>query len=222
MKLIKKYILFILLPLLFFDAYSQRNSISTKLIYISSSKIFLYPESPDQILRKKNLPLENIWGIGIEYQKSFNESKYGIGLNIEYLRKTIKLHNFNTTDGYWSIPIELTGYFFIPLGLEKWKIFMGGGGGIYFGNRILRKDYIIQENIKFKPGFGIHVLGGIEYYFVNNLAVKSQMKFRDLYFQTKSLFLSDPSDLTNTTMKEYNSKINVDGMILELGIVFSF
>lgn len=222
MKHSYKYFLIFLILLLQFNAYSQRNSISPKLIYISSSKIFLFPESTDEILRKKNLPLENNWGFGLEYQKLFNESKYGLGINIEYIRKTVKFENFNTTDGYWALPIELTGYFFIPLGLEKWKIFMGGGCGVYFGNRILKKENIIQENIKFTPGYGIHVLGGVEYYLIKNLAIKSQMKFRDLFFQTKSLFLSDPSDLNNPTLREYHSKINVDGMILELGIVFSF
>lgn len=225
MKLTSKYVLLILkifFPFIFLNTYAQNNSISLKLIYISSSKIYLYPESPDIILRKKNLPLENIWGIGIEYQKLFNESKYGLGLNVEYIRKTIDFENFNTTDGYWALPVELTGYFFIPLGFEKWKIFMGGGGGAYFGNRILQKENIIQDNIKLIPGFGIHVLGGFEYYIINNLAIKLQMKFRDLFFQTKSLFLSDPSDMQNVTLREYDSKINIDGMILEFGILFSF
>lgn len=218
----KKILLYSFIFLLLVShATAQRNSLSSKLIYVSSSKIYLFPEASDLILRKKNLPIENIWGISIEYRRIFNEDKYGLGINIDYIRKTINLNTFGTTDGFWSIPIEVTAYFFIPLGLEKWKIFMGGGIGAYLGGRLLTKENSIESSSGSSPGYGIHILGGIEYYFYRQFAIKTQMKFRDLSFKTSNKFYSNQDDFNNTSI-DYKSRINVDGMILELGIVYSF
>ena len=218
----KIHLFFVILFLLQSLCIAQNNSFGLKLIYVSSSKIYLFPESSDLILRKKHLPIENIWGVSFEYRRSFNEAKFGIGMNVDYIRKTIGPNTFNTKDGFWALPIEITAYFFIPLGIENWKIFMGGGAGTYLGGRLLTQEITNQISSEFTPGFGIHILGGIEYLFFNNFAIQTKMKFRDLYFKTNNKYYSYQNGINNNLSSDYKSRVSIDGMIVELGLLYSF
>lgn len=196
---------------------SQIQDISIKIVYLNSSKIFIYPDSPDLLLRKKNIPIDDIWGLGVEYRKNFKDYKFNLGLNLEYLQKVIKNSTFKSDDGFWTIPIELTGYFYLPLGIEKWNIFMGAGLGAYIGGRNLKQDQKPTYNKNQKPGFGIHVIGGLDYFLLKEFGLRFELKFRDLYFNTTNKF--ENGDIYPD---EFQSKVNADGMILSLGIVYNF
>lgn len=217
----KKIIAALSLILLIFvgnlHAEDYRSSIFLKGLYITSSKIYLHPDASDFILRSKHLPIENIYGGGIDFRINLSSAKIQLGLSIDYISKVQKNDLQKTKDGFTAIPVEISGYFYIPITSSDISVFMGTGGGLYFGERKYSLNNLKARSIDKKLGFGIHVLGGVDYLVFDNFILRSQLKFRDLYFRTSNQFVTPDTD-----QKPFVSQVNVDGMILELGIVFTF
>ncbi|MDP2210090.1 MAG: OmpW family outer membrane protein [Bacteroidota bacterium] len=211
--------LFLLLILFVGNVHSgdYKSSIFLKGLYITSSKIYLYPDASDFILRSKYLPIENIYGGGVDFRVNLSSAKIQLGLSVDFISKAQKNDLQKTEDGFTAIPVEISGYFYIPITNSDISIFMGTGAGLYFGERkySLNNQQAILIDKKF--GFGIHVLGGIDYSVYENFILRSQLKFRDLYFRTTNQFVASDID-----EKPFVSQVNVDGMIVELGIVFTF
>jgi hypothetical protein len=195
-------------------AQEDNYSISLKISYTTSSKIFLNSNSPDLFLRGKNLSVENIYGGGFEVRRKITDSQIQIGLSADYVSKLVNFTRTNTKDGFWSIPVELTGYFYIPVLDGGVKIFIGGGGGYYIGERTYSISQSNAQIVSRSPGVGIHILGGVDYYFYKGFGVRSQLKFRDVQFKTISRF-------PGTSTDDLNSQINIDGMTVEMGLVYS-
>lgn len=217
----KKRIAYISFLLIFFagnvTAGDYKSSIFLKGLYITSSKIYLYPDASDFILRSKHLPIENIYGGGVDFRVNLSGAKIQLGLSVDYISKTQKNDLQKTEDGFTAIPLEITGYFYIPITESHIFIFMGTGGGLYFGERKYSLNNLEARLVDKKFGFGIHVLGGIDYSVYDNFILRSQLKFRDLYFRTNNQFVAPDID-----QEPFVSQVNIDGMILEFGIVFTF
>lgn len=190
-------------------------SISLKLSYTTSSKIFLNPNSPDLFLRGKYLSVVNIYGSSFEARRKIPDTQIQIGLSADYISKLENFTETKTKDGFWAIPIELTGYFYIPVLEGVVKIFIGGGAGYYIGERTYSISQSNAQVVSRSPGIGIHILGGVDYYFYKGLGVRSQLKFRDVQFKTTSRF-------PDTNTDDLKSQINIDGMTVEIGLVYSF
>ncbi len=194
-----------------------KSSIFLKGLYITSSKIYLYPDASDFILRSKHLPIENIYGGGVDFRVNLSGAKIQLGLSVDYISKAQKNDLQKTEDGFTAIPVEISGYFYIPITNSDISIFMGTGAGLYFGERKYSLNNQQAHLIDKKFGFGIHVLGGIDYSVYENYILRSQLKFRDLYFRTTNQFVASDID-----EMPFVSQVNVDGMIVEVGIVFTF
>jgi hypothetical protein len=188
-------------------------SISLKLSYTTSSKIFLNSNSPDLFSRGKYLSVENIYGGGFEVRRKIPETQIQIGLSVDYVSKLENFTQTKTKDGFWAIPIELTG-FYMPILDGDVKVFIGGGCGYYIGERTYSISKSNAQVVRRNPGVGIHILGGVDYYFYKGLGVRSQLKFRDVQFKTTSRF-------PGTNTDDLNSQINIDGMNVEVGLVYS-
>ncbi len=216
----KKRIAYLSLLLLIFvgnvHAQKYKFSIFGKGVYITSSKIYLYPDASDFMLRSKHLQIENLYGGGVDFRVNLSRAKIQLGLSVEYISKAQKIDLQNTEDGFNAIPVEISGYFFIPITNSDISIFMGTGAGLYFGGRRYSLNNQQAHLIDKKFGYGIHVLGGIDYSIYDNFILRSQLKFRDLYFRTINQFVASDID-----EKPFVSQVNIDGMILELGIVFT-
>lgn len=211
--------LFLLLLLFVGNVYAggYKSSIFLKGLYITSSKIYSHPDASDFILRSKHLPIENIFGGGVDFRINLASAKIQLGLSVDYISKTQKNDLQKTEDGFTTIPVELTGYFYIPITNSDIFIFMGTGGGLYYGERKYSLNNIDAHILDKKFGFGIHVLGGVDYLVYRNFVLRTQLKFRDLYFRTTNQFVASDID-----EKPFVSQVNVDGMIVEFGIVFTF
>lgn len=194
-----------------------KHSVFLKGLYVTSSKIYLYPDASDFILRSKHLPIEDIFGGGVDFRINLAKAKIQLGLSVDYISKTQKNDLQKTEDGFVAIPIEISGYFYIPITNSDISIFMGIGAGLYFGERKYSLNNLDARLVDKKLGFGIHVLSGVDYSVYDYITLRSQLKFRDLYFRTTNQFVNSAID-----EKPFISQVNVDGMILELGIVFTF
>lgn len=198
------------------DVFAQEDtySLSLKFSYTTSSKIFLNPNSTDLLLRGKYFSVDNIYGWGIELRRKINDTQIQVGLSADYVSKLEDVQRTNSRDGFWAIPIELTGYFYIPILEGDLKIFLGGGGGYYIGERTYYISQTKAQVVSRNPGAGIHILGGVDYYFYKGLGIRSQMKFRDVQFKTTSR-------INGQKTSDLKSQTNIDGMTIELGLVSS-
>jgi len=105
-------------------ASDKRFSIALKGSLTTGSQLFPNPNSSDVFQRAQFFSLKDIWGYGIEARYRFPETDLAIGLSADYLRivesSSVRRSGFQipVDDGYRVIPVELTGYFLIPLSGE--------------------------------------------------------------------------------------------------------
>jgi outer membrane protein W len=199
------------------NVFAQESTYSVffKFSYTTSSKIFLHPNSPDILLRGTYLSVDNIYGYGVDLRRKVSDTRMQIGLAVDYISKMENFDRTRTKDGFWALPLELTGYFYIPVLEGDVKIFLGGGLGYYLGERTYYLSGTKAPVIDKCPGAGIHILGGVDYYFNKNFGMRSQLKFRDVQFKTTSKMLE-------SNLGDLESQINIDGMTLEIGVVYAF
>lgn len=216
-------------------AISQKfaHSISIFGSFTTTSKLFHHPDDKIESYRNQYLPLNNIFGIGIDYRYNFSPANIQFGLGIEYLKKIEQLtyilyQNKQVTikDGFITIPFELSGYFRIPIGGENFKPFMGGGVGFYWGQRIYELANVQTQTIHNKFGFGIHIIGGVEYLLISNISLRAEVKFRDVQFGATNKFLQTTTTYDNMIISlpdgPFESYLHIDGMILTFGTVINF
>jgi hypothetical protein len=129
-------------------------------------------------------------------------------------------------DGYRMFPIELSGYFIIPVSTEKFKLYIGGGGGVYWGERIRNFSIASSEPVNRPLNFGIHVLSGLEYFVREQFSIRGEMKFRDPQFDTESQYTTDRITVNGLTYalstQPFKSKVNLDGIVFQLQVAFHF
>ena len=199
----------------------------------TSSLLYTHPDSPDPITRGESVEFAGFFGTGAELRYRLPESNVAIGLSADYIRARSlgKIQAFPGTvipveDGYTVVPVEVTGYFIIPFSSETFGVYMGGGGGIYFGQRTHRLGTTDAALVKSAPGAGIHVLGGITYRFYGAFEAAFEMKFRDVQFKNTNAFTESriryESVFVNVDQQPFTSRTQTDGIVFQIGIGFSF
>ena len=196
----------------------------------TSSLIYLTPDAIDPVARGNTFDLTGAFGYGAEIRFRIPETSLALGFSTDYIRSRGTSSLNGTTlpveDGYTAIPVELTGYFIIPLSGEYFGVFMGGGAGMYFGSRTYSLAGVEAVTVQNTPGFAIHVLGGISYRFLNSFQGIFEMKFRDLQFESVDAFntrvIRYQDTVINVSTQPFKSRIETDGIIFQLGIAYTF
>jgi opacity protein-like surface antigen len=213
------------------DAEEHQFSFSLKGNFTTGSQLFLNPDSPDDIQRAQYLAIEDFFGYSIEIRYLIPETNLAIALSTDYIRTTtsqsiIQGAQIPVKDGYRVIPIELTGYFIIPVSGPTFGIYMGGGGGAYFGRRIYEIAGVEAQTTDQGHGFGIHVLGGLSYRFTERFSLCGEMKFRDLQFKTTNQFsvkqVSYQGTVVSLPHDTFAARVHTDGVIFQIGASLSF
>lgn len=229
----------LILFMLFLFCYTQLYAQSFQLLdvslnynYTTTSRLFLHPYSSDPIVRASYESLDDIFSFSGEVRIQILESLVG-SIWLESIKKTFTNDNFNLggtkakiKDGYEIYPVEISLYYLLPFSTERFKFFMGGGGGLYFGKHIRQLGDVSIFSDGSKIGYGIQVSLGMDYLIYDFISVRTQMRFRDPEVELKSKY-------TNTTVtyegKKYqiapttfSSKVNIDGITFCAGIVFHF
>ena len=213
-------------------AQERPTSLSLFGSYTTSSKVFYRTADPDEFLRSQFFPLEDILSAGIDLRRTLPPGNLQLGLSAELIsRSTESAVPYGTlsvpvTDGLTAVPVEGTGYFFIPVGNEEIRVFMGGGVGLYFGERRYTYAGTSAEVADRTTGFGIHVLSGMEWYCSPVLSVRGQLKFRDVQFETVNRFARSSATYQGTAVplpaEPLRSRVNIDGMHLAVGLAVHF
>lgn len=200
----------------------------------TSAKLFYLPEDSSEIVRSRYETLKNVLGAGLEMRIRPPGSSIFFSLSGEYQRKTLEqqqLLGFTTPpsvlpteSGYWMIPIEATINVDVPLGSDRFGLVMGAGAGIYYAERLLSVVGVpaVAENVR--PAFGLHIRTSAEYLITNWMTVMAELRFRNPQITTTNRFqeLSRTvgDDLVEFPQDEIPGRLDVDGMIVALGIVF--
>ncbi len=214
------------------DAQSKYFSLSVKGSLTTGSQLFPNPTSAYEFQRAQFFSLKDIIGYGVELRYRFPETDLAIALSADYLRK-VEASDIRVAgklipeeDGYRVIPVELTGYFIIPISGERIGVYMGGGVGAYFGRRVWRRANVEATTIDAGNGYGIHVLSGISYRFTGFFSLNVELKFRDLQFDSVTQFPVSQtlfgSTLVTLPTQPQQSRVHTDGMIIQLGAVVDF
>ena len=236
--MIKKLILvFFIISTSTFSQYNgNKFSFGINTLYTTTSKVFLFPNSSDEILRNTSNDIDNIFDYGAELRYRFSKDII-FGLNVEYMRATQSGTNItgftgNSTvsikaeDGFEVIPVELSIYYVLPFSTEHFKFLMGGGGAVYFGNHIRKIGTVEVNNISRDFAYGIQVSVSMEYLIMSHLSIQAGLKFRDPEFRVTSQYTSKSvsvgGKIITFPQDRFNSRINVDGITFMLGVYYNF
>ncbi len=220
------------------DGYTQEQTrtISVKGLYTSSSRLFPSPDADDEVARFRYNSLDHIFGYGADVRLAIPRINVILGITVEYLTKTDdfitryeqedEAYFVPTIDGYHIIPIELSGYFLIPISSERLRFYIGGGAGVYLGRRTYEIGDAQSKSLEQSVYWGIHVVSGIDYFFHSHIGMRFEMKFRDPDIETRNRFEDDTVTYAGRTFDlpagDVPSRINVDGISFTLGMVFRF
>lgn len=200
--------------------------------YTTTSKLYLQPNSPDLVLKNTFQSMDDLFNYSAEIRYQFWEN-ISLGLGSEFIQTKNVNSSYNLagtkavlTEGYEFIPVELTFYYQLPISTERFKFFMGGGAGIYFGKHIREIGDAKFEAVKMNPGFGIHVLTGMDFFINNYLSVRAQMRFRDPEFKMESRYNKRTVDINGRNIalstQAISSKVNIDGITFSFGVSYNF
>jgi len=213
---------------------AHRYSISVFGTLSTSSKLFRNPDSPNDLLREQYVPFDNFLSEGIDVRRDFPDIHLQVGLSIEYLTKSqtyyltspATFQAIPVEDGFSVVPIELSGYFPIPISTSSFHVYIGGGTGMYLGSRHYEYAGAQAGTVSHKTEFGIQVLSGIEYAIASPFLIRCEAKFRDVQFETTNQFQQPAVHYLRSTEPldeiPFTSRISIDGLALNIGIVYEF
>ena len=123
------------------------------------------------------------------------------------------------------IPLELGIKWLLPVSTDNFKLYIGGGGGIYFGDRTRTMQNLVSSNIEKTPGFSLNILSGIGYYIARNISVNFELKFREASFDIESKYNSNIININGTQYSittPFYTRFNVDGVRISAGLKYQF
>lgn len=215
----------------YFDK-SKRFSVLVYGTFVSSAELLDNINSDIPFLRDASVEMKGGYGYGGEL--TYNPKIYDLGIifyvSSEYLKVkddglvASRVINDTTvlrgrfTEEFTLIPLEAGLKWSLPVSTDRFKIFIGGGAGLYFGERKRTVNRISTTDVSTSPGFSLNVLAGTEYYIGRNLSLDFQFKFREGSFEAESRFSEDPVVFERTI----KSRIIADGVRLSAGIKYNF
>ncbi len=209
--------------------------------YTTTSKIFFNADAVSEFERNRFFSVDNIFGLGVDVRRDIAYN-LKLGFSIEYisasspftegedkqtvLDQTGQDLQLQLDDGYQLIPVELSGYFVIPFSGDRVKVYMGGGVGFYLGERKLKGAGITTRTVEKDTGFGIQVMTGVDYFLTPMIGLRGELKFRDPQVESTNRFPDEPVEYRGRSIlidqRPFRSKINIDGITFNLGIVLQF
>ncbi|MFI5144473.1 MAG: hypothetical protein ACHQJ4_02650 [Ignavibacteria bacterium] len=209
---------------------SKKFTIYAFSTYVSSATVQNNLDSPDPIERAGLTDISGGFGFGTEFD--FKPIILNLDLvyylSVEYLHLDqsgiqyeysdgINIYDYTARDKFTIVPLELGIKWPLPVGTDNFKIYIGGGGGIYVGTHTRYVDNISSQTYKMTPGFSLNVMTGVDYYVGKNLAASIELKFRDAAFDTYSKY-----NYITTLPNPFTTRLIADGVRVTAGIKYDF
>ncbi len=217
-------------------AQEVRFGISVSGNYTTSSKVYPNPYSSDLSLRNGFYPLDDFYNPATELFWKISDN-LELGFSLEYMRVTadnrfvtvfdgLVTRSLRVTDGFELYPIELNLYYKLPFSMPDWGFYIYGGAGIYPGNFVREMGDAELRTVEQQSGYGIQVGVGGDYNAYKDILITYGMKFRDPQVLIKSQYKNEDFTYNNKKYKagqpEFDSKINVDGVVFMMGVRYNF
>lgn len=195
---------------------------------VTSAKIFLNPLSSDPFERNATNDVSSMLSGSLQYGFAMS-SISRLQVSFEYLSGSeTSYDNYDTeiVDGFRMYGVELSGIFLLPISGKRFLMYIGGGGGAYWGTR----EYAIAGHFARAPAsnvsFGILTVFGLEYRVLPPFSVKLELRFRDPQIDTENAFGRPTIDVRGVTYhlptRPFPSKVNVNGNVYSLGVCWAF
>lgn len=192
--------------------------------YNTSARVYPSPYDIDPVIRSSYTDLKGFISLGGETRVLLSRSS-SLGATFQIMasrQQTGSIYGYDSNGNYVGVPIydgfritlfEVNGYFNLPVGGDKWRIYLGGGPALYWGKR----NYQIgeaQASASTSTSFGIQVETGIEYKLTPNMGFRAEMKFRSPQFNSTITFAHSSTTynaLTISLPPSSVARINVNG-----------
>ena len=217
---------------------SGRITLQVYATYVSAAELQNNIKSNISFLRDASIELKGGYGYGAEITFNPNISNFDVlfYLSSEYLKVkddelVLRFENDSATntvrftEEYNMIPLEAGLKWNLPVSTERFRIFIGGGAGIYFGNRTRSVGPYSTSPISRKAGLSMNVLAGLEYFIERNLSLDFEFKFREATFESQDRFDVDYITINGNIYSMDNpvySRLLIDGTRLSAGIKYHF
>lgn len=220
--------------------YNNNSEFTLKVFaaYVSSAELHNNIKSNVSFIRDASIDLNGGYAYGGEltYNPAFSVFDVIFYLSAEYLKVRddellLRFQNdsaFNVvrfTEEYKLLPIEAGIKWYLPVGTERFKIFIGGGAGLYFGNRNRFVGPYFTSNLSKKAGYSMNVLAGLEYFLERNLSLDFEFKFREASFESIDRFNEDIIEINGNVYSMDNplhSRLLIDGTRISIGLKYHF
>ena len=132
--------------------------------------------------------------------------------------------SINVDEGYELVPVELSLVYQLPFRVDPFSFFIGGGIGYYYGNHIRKPGDIYATTTSRASGYGIQTLAGTEYKWNSFFSLIAGMKFSDPQIKMTNIYNKTVGTINGHRLEvgqtQFNSKLNVDGVLFFLGTRF--
>lgn len=216
----------------------KKLSIAVFGMYVSSSELQNNPHSANPIEKNAMIELSGGFGYGAEigYNPRFFDTDIMFYVSSEYLRIDQRDLVLDFDDGtnhytvgmreeFHMIPVEGGIKWPLPVSTDNFKIYIGGGAGVYFGDRKRTISYLQSTTINKIPGFSLNVLAGVEYFAARNISANLELKFREANFDVESKFNSNTININGVEFELTNpfySRLLIDGVRISAGFKYHF
>lgn len=211
-------------------------SITPFVNYVSSASIQQNPNSTDIIEKNQITDLYGGLSYGISIKKKMFGDDIMLGVSAEYLKIEDDSHtervfngpasvNLRVTEIVWVVPLEFSVYYKIPRFSDSFGLYLGGGMGVYFGDRERQIFNMKTETKSKEQALNFHIATGGEYNLSRNLSAVFEITFREGEYKVKSSFPSDQVTINGSRydiQQDYDSKVFIDGLKLGLGLSYYF
>jgi len=221
----------------FFDP-GKKFAVSVFGMYVSSSELQNNPRSTDPFEKNAMIELDGGFGYGGEFifDPGIFNTDILLYVSSEYLKirqsdlvldfdDGTNRYSVGMVEEFYMIPAEAGIKWPLPVSSENFRIFIGGGAGVYFGDRTRTITYLKSSTVDKIPGFSLNVLAGMEYFVARNLSANLELKFREANFDVESKFSSNTIDINGVQFELTNpfySRLLIDGVRISAGFKYHF
>lgn len=210
-------------------------SVMPSINYVTSSSIQLNSNSNNVIEQNLTENLTGGIGYGLSIRKRFGDDLI-LGVSTEYIRiedNDLSYRVFNgassvnlkVKETIWAVPVEISAYYKLPRFAEEFGLYLGGGIGVYFGDRERQILGLKTETKSTDQALNFHIATGAEYQIFRSLSAVFEVTFREGEYGVVSEFPTDQIIVNGTRypiQQEYDSKVYLDGLKLGLGLNYYF
>ncbi len=206
-------------------------SITVKGTFTTSTR-FLY--DIDREIYSGEHVLESNYGYGGDVRWNMLWDRFYFGVGVEKIRSSeityvVYTHlqdlRVPSEEGFDMSALELSGYYIVPISSENIRFYIGGGFGLYDGERIHSYANVQAATVKSESNIGIHVMTGIDYKLYPRFAMRGELKFRDPHFTITDKFDQPYAEYLGAKIplpqRERTTQINLFGVNYMLGFVVS-